>query len=268
MMRAAIVGRPYSFGRMHFRLDHPSHPRPAPKRPWAMRMNWHELLFMHWRVPVKSLRPHVPSTLDIETYDGSAWLGVVPFRMTGVRPRFVPPVPGLSAFPELNVRTYVIPAKSKNKPGVWFFSLDATSWLAVRAARWSYYLPYFDARISCAVNGSVNTPTVHYSSKRTHQGAPPAELDMEYRPTAPVFHAKPGSLDHFLTERYCLYSANPRGKVFRCEIAHDPWPLQPATAKVRRNTMSKQLDIELPEEEPLLHYADYQEVAAWKPVAL
>src|SRR5438874_3402777 len=138
MMRAAVDGRPYSFGRMHFRLDHPSRPWPPPKRPWAMRMNWHELLFMHWRLPATALRPHVPRALDIETCDGSAWLGIVPFRMTGVRPRYVPPLPGFSAFPELNVRTYVTPAESKKKPGVWFFSLDATSWLAVRAARRSY----------------------------------------------------------------------------------------------------------------------------------
>jgi uncharacterized protein YqjF (DUF2071 family) len=186
--------------------------------------------------------------------------------MTGVRPRFVPPVPGLSAFPELNVRTYVTPAGTKQKPGIWFFSLDATNALAVRAARWSYYLPYFDARISCAANGSVNTPTIHYSSRRTHKAAPPAELDMEYRPTGPVFHAEPGSLEYFLTERYCLYSASPHGSLFRCEVAHDPWPLQPAAATVHRNTMTRQLDFDPPPAEPLLHYADYQQVAAWKPV--
>jgi hypothetical protein len=166
-----------------------------------MRMNWHELLFMHWAVPAEALRPHVPSTLDVETFDGSAWLGVVPFRMTNVRPRFVPPVPGMSAFPELNVRTYVAPAGSPGKPGVWFFSLDATNPIAVRVARWAYCLPYFDARISCAANGGVNTPTIHYSARRTHEGAPPAELDMDYRPTAPPYRAVAGARDYFLTER-------------------------------------------------------------------
>lgn len=245
---------------------HPNRPWPAPSRPWAMRMDWHELLFMHWEVPAKSLRPHVPDTLEIETCDGKAWLGVVPFRMTNVRPRFVPPVPGMSAFPELNLRTYVTPAGTKDKPGVWFFSLDATNRLAVRVARWSYYLPYYDANISCAANGSVNTPTIHYSSRRVHKGAPPAELDMEYRPTGKPFEAEPGTLDYFLTERYCLYAANPRGTLYRCEIAHPPWPLQPADATIRRNTMTRQLDFDLPDDRPLLHYADFLPVIAWKPV--
>ena len=237
-------------------------PWPVPRSPWVMKMRWHELLFMHWAVPVAALRPHVPRTLAIETFDGSAWLGVVPFRMSGVRPRCVPPVPGVSAFPELNVRTYVVPEESRSKPGVWFFSLDATSKLAVRAARRFFALPYYDAHISCQVNGSTNTPTVHYSSRRTHQGAGNAELDTEYRPTGKVFHAKPGTLDYFLTERYCLYSA--RGEqLYRCEIAHAPWPLQSARAETRRNTMTRQLGFDLPHEEPLLHYADYQEVVAW-----
>jgi uncharacterized protein YqjF (DUF2071 family) len=231
-----------------------------------MRMNWHELLFMHWAVPAESLRPHVPATLDLDAFDGRAWLGVVPFRMTNVRPRFVPPVPGISAFPELHVRTYVMPAGTKEKAGVWFFSLDATSRLAVRAARWSYYLPYYDANISCAANGGENTPTVRYSSRRTHRGAPPAELDLEYRPTGKPFHAEPGTLDYFLTERYCLYSTNPTGVPYRCEVAHPPWPLQAAEAKVRRNTMTRQLGFDLPDDEPLLHYADFQPVVAWKPV--
>ena len=231
-----------------------------------MRMNWHELLFMHWPIPVKALRRHVPAALDIDTFDGSAWLGIVPFRMTGVRPRFIPPMPGMSAFPELNVRTYVMPARPKEKPGVWFFSLDATNAVAVRAARWLYYLPYFDARISCAANGSLNTPTIHYSSRRMHKGAVDAELDMDYRPTGKPARAEPETLDYFLTERYCLYSVNPRGELYRCEVAHIPWPLQPAKATVRLNTMTRQLGIELPSQDPLLHYAEYQEVVAWRPV--
>jgi uncharacterized protein YqjF (DUF2071 family) len=248
------------------RFDHPNRPWPAPRTPWVMRMNWHELLFMHWAVPAEALRPHVPSTLDVETFDGSAWLGVVPFRMTNVRPRFVPPVPGMSAFPELNVRTYVAPAGSPGKPGVWFFSLDATNPIAVRVARWAYCLPYFDARISCAANGGVNTPTIHYSARRTHEGAPPAELDMDYRPTAPPYRAVAGARDYFLTERYCLYSAKSDGTLYRCEIAHEPWPLQPAAATVRRNTMTRQLGFDPPDDPPLLHYADFQKVVAWKPV--
>ena len=240
-------------------------PWPPPRGPWVIKMHWHELLFMHWPVPAKLLRPHVPRTLDIDTFDGSAWLGVVPFRMTGVRPRLIPPVPGLSAFPELNVRTCVVPAGAERneKPGVWFFSLDATSALAVRTARLLFALPYYDARIACDVNGSVNTPTVTCSARRTHKNAPAAELDVEYRPTGKVYHAEPGTLDYFLTERYCLYALK-RDRLYRCEIAHAPWPLQPAKATTRRNTMTRPLDFELPAEQPLLHYADYQEVVAWR----
>lgn len=237
-------------------------PWPVPRGPWVMKMRWHELLFMHWPVPVELLRPHVPAALDIESFDGTAWLGVVPFRMSGVRPRLVPPIPGLSAFPELNVRTCVVPGGDREKPGVWFFSLDATNPLAVRAARWTFALPYFDARIACHVNGSVNTPTVHYSSRRTHKGAPPAELDLDYRPTGNAYHADPGTLDHFLTERYCLYSAK-GNRLYRCEIAHAPWPLQAAAANVRRNTLTRQLGFDVPKSGPVLHYADYQEVVAW-----
>ena len=136
----------------------------------------------------------------------------------------------------------------------------------VRAARWSYHLPYFDARISCAANGGENTPTIRYSSRCTHLGAPPAELDLEYRPTGPVIHAAPGTLQHFPTERYCLYSADPKGTLYRCEVAHPPWPLQPAEATIRRNTMTRQLGFDAPEQEPLLHYADFLPTVAWRPV--
>jgi len=153
-------------------------------------------------------------------------------------------------------------------PGVWFFSLDATNPLAVRAARRSHSLPYFDARISCAADGGENTPTVKYSSRRTHRGAPPAELDAEYRPVGKPFTVEPGTLDYFLTERYCLYSADPEGKVYRCEIAHPTWPLQPAEATVRRNTMTRPLGFDLPDEQPLLHYAYFLPVIAWKPVSV
>src|SRR5262245_10075958 len=119
-------------------------PWPLPGRPWVMAMRWHDLLFAHWPVDPAVLRPLIPASLQIDTYDGQAWIGVVPFRMTGVRPRFVPPLPGLSAFAEINVRTYVT---IEQKPGVWFFSLDAANRLAVWAARLSYHLPYCFARI-------------------------------------------------------------------------------------------------------------------------
>jgi uncharacterized protein YqjF (DUF2071 family) len=227
-----------------------------------MRMRWHDLLFMHWPLPAAALRQFVPASLDLDTYDGAAWLGVVPFRMTGVRPRLVPPVPLLSAFPELNVRTYVT-APGGAKPGVWFFSLDATNPLAVRAARIGFDLPYYDARISCRPGPTGEA--IRYESTRTHRGAPPAEFAANYRPTGPAYAAAPGSLDYWLTERYCLYTADPRGRAWRCEIAHVPWSLRPAEANVRANTMADQLGLALPRTDPLLHFGGFQDAVAWLP---
>ena len=221
-----------------------------------MYMRWHDLLFMHWPVPVDALRPLIPPTLHLDTYEKEAWLGIVPFYMTGVRPRFVPSVPGISAFAELNVRTYVT---ADEKPGVWFFSLDAESKLAVRAARWGFHLPYFDARMHVKRGEDV-----HYRSTRTHTNAPPAKLVMSYRPVGKVYHSKPGTLDHFLTHRLCLYSADQKQNVYRGDIDHAPWPLQPAEAAIEVNDMTRQIDVKLPRGEPLLHFANYLEVVAWR----
>ena len=221
-------------------------------------MRWHELLFMHWPVPEETLRPLVPPDLSVDTFDGSAWLGVVPFRMSGVRPRFVPEVAPLSNFPELNVRTYVT---ADGKPGIWFFSLDAHNPLAVRVARATYSLPYFDAKISCRVEGGE----VSYRSVRTHRGAPPAEFAARYGPVGKPFESRPGTLESFLTERYCLYAADKKGNVRRCDVHHRLWPLQPAGAEVEKLAMTGQIGVKLPETEPLLHYSKRLDVLAWLP---
>jgi uncharacterized protein YqjF (DUF2071 family) len=228
-------------------------------------MTWEDLLFAHWPVPAAALRPLVPPPLDLDTFDGSAWLGIVPFRMRGVRLRGLPAIPGTSAFPELNVRTYVT---AEGKPGVWFFSLDAASRIAVRAARAWFHLPYFDARMESWRTGTE----VAYSSRRTHRGAPPAEFAARYRPTADAYSPTRGSLEHFLTERYCLYagdSANADGsRLWRGEIHHQKWPLQPAEAEIMRNTMTAPLALRLPDTPPLLHFARRLDVVAWPPQSL
>jgi uncharacterized protein YqjF (DUF2071 family) len=185
-------------------------PWPVPRRPWSLKMSWHDLLFLHWPVEPDALRPHIPDRLAIDTFDGSAWLGVVPFRMSGVRPRFAPALPGVSAFPELNLRTYVTAGE---RAGVWFFSLEVTSRLAVLLARGAFHLPYFRARMRMQHEGD----RISYSSTRVERGAT-FEFAGKYRGQGSVFRAHPGSIDSWLTERYCLYSANRRGKVFRWEI--------------------------------------------------
>jgi len=225
-----------------------------------MRQKWHDLLFMHWRIPPATLRPMIPASLELDEFEGSAWLGIVPFRMTGVRLRGTPGIPGLSAFPELNVRTYVI---TGGKPGVWFFSLDAASSIAVAAARAWFHLPYFRSRMSLEIAGGE----VRYQSHRTHRDAPPADLRVNYEPTGRISHASPDSLEYFLTERYCLYAAAGE-KIYRGEIHHPPWPLQPARAAITLNTMATAHGLDLPPAPPLLHFARFQDVWIWPLAAI
>jgi uncharacterized protein YqjF (DUF2071 family) len=232
-----------------------------------MAMQWHELAFLHWPVPAAQLRPLIPAGLELQTFDGAAWLGVVPFTMKGTRPRFLPPLPWFSDFPELNVRTYVT---AENKPGVWFFSLDAANPLAVRGARLTFHLPYYDADMAVRREGDTvdyrSARASHRAGRRPANGSGRADDAVfvgRYGPTGPVYNPVPGSLDHWLTERYCLYSADKSNRIWRAHIHHGPWPLQPATADIDRNTMSRPLGIELPDVPPLVHFAQRQDVVAW-----
>ncbi|WP_205544040.1 YqjF family protein [Rubrobacter indicoceani] len=233
-------------------VDHRLYPRPD--GPWAMSMTWHDLLFMHWPVPVEVLRPMIPAGLQLDTFDGSAWLGVVPFRMSDVRPRFLPSVGPVSNFPEINLRTYVT---ADDRPGVWFFSLDAHNSLAVRLARATFGLPYFDATMSL----KREDDTVHYRSRR----APLAEFSGSYRPTAGIERSHPHTIEAFLTERYCLYAPWGKTGVRRGEVHHELWPLRKAEAEVETLQMTEQVGITLPDTEPVLHFAERLEVLAWVP---
>lgn len=243
-------------------LEQTAHrPWRLPEGRWVMAQTWHDLLFAHWPVPVAKLREQIPPRLEIDTFEGEAWIGVVPFRMSGVRLRGTPALPWLSAFPELNVRTYVV---ADGKPGVWFFSLDAANSVAVAVARAWFHLPYFRARMSC--EGSVHW--IHYQSERAHAGAPSAALDARYRPVEAPFAPQRGTLEHFLTERYCLYAAYGRRGILRGEIHHAPWPLQMAEAKITKNTVAQAAGFILPSEKPLLHFAKRQDVIVWRPGCL
>ncbi len=221
-----------------------------------MTQTWHELLFAHWPIEPGKLRPLVPSILPLDTYEGQCWVGIVPFHMTYVRPRWVPPIPELSSFVELNVRTYVT---LHEIPGVYFFSLDASNPIAVAIARSIFHLPYFNAVMS----SERVEDTIHYSSRRSHRVAPSAEFKATYCPTAPITYAQPGSLESWLTERYCLYAVVRDDSVFRGDIHHVPWPLQSAELEATENTMAISHNINLPDIPPLLHYAERLEVLIW-----
>jgi uncharacterized protein YqjF (DUF2071 family) len=228
-------------------------PWPLPERGWVQAQSWERLLFAHWRLPSEALRPHVPSALPLDTFDGVAWLGVTPFRIGGLRVRGLLPLPVVSSFLEVNVRTYVT---LEDKPGIFFFSLDAESALAVQAARWAYKLPYFLA----AMNAHSDDGRIEYASRRTDQQGHRAVLHASYGPVGPPAPPALGSLEYFLTERYCLYTLH-EGDVHWAEIHHPPWPLQPAEAEIEENTMPPP-GIGL-SGKPVCHYSERQDVVIW-----
>ena len=223
----------------------------------ALRMRWIDLAFLHWSVRPDKLRQLIPPPLELDLFDGSAWVAVAPFRMTAVRPSFAPPIPTANDFPELNVRTYV---RQGGRSCVWFFSLDAASWLAVMGARTAVGLPYFHARM----HERRVADEVEYESTRRHPGARPAEFRARYRPTGPVYRAEVGSLDYWLTERYSLFAFH-TGRLLRLAIEHVQWPLQHATADVDANTMARASGIALPSDAPHVRFARELDVVAHWP---
>lgn len=234
-------------------------PWPLPTRPWVLTMDWRDLLFLHWRVDAAALQRCVPEGVAIETFDGSAWLGVVPFRMARTRGRFLPPVPSTGEFPELNVRTYV---RCGGRSGVWFFSLDAASRLAVEGARVTFGLPYFRARMGIHRDGD----RLRYTSERTDRRAPPASFAAAWHPTTSFAPAAPGTLEHFLVERYCLF-AQRRGRLLRGDIAHPPWQLARAAVDLTACDMTRLLGFPLAGQPASALVAEPIRVAAYAPVA-
>lgn len=234
-------------------------PWPMPDAPWLMTQSWNTLLFAHWRVDPSHVRHAIPAAFDLDLFDGEAWLGIVPFYMTNVGIRSTPGLPWVSAFPELNVRTYV---RVADRPGVYFFSLDAGRRLAVAAARALLNLPYYTAAMSVEHRGDG----VHYQSAR--RSREPAEFRATYEPASVPFVASAGSIEHFLTERYCLYHHNRRGHPYRLEIHHRPWSLQIARAAITMNTMATASHLTINGPPVLLHFARRQDVVAWAPIRL
>jgi uncharacterized protein YqjF (DUF2071 family) len=238
-------------------VTHVSHrPWPLPDGPWIMTQTCHDLLFAHWPVAVDHLRTLVPPGLELDLFEREAWLGVIPFHMTNVAPRGTPALPWMSAFPELNVRTYV---HTGGKPGIYFFSLDAANPVAVTIARTLFRLPYYTASMEVASDDGG----IRYRSRRTAHDGPAAVFGALYRPTGDVFAATPGSLEYFLTERYCLYTVDERFTLRRLEIHHPPWLLRRAEAAIEENTMAAAAGVRVASMPPLLHFAKRQDMVAW-----
>jgi uncharacterized protein len=227
--------------------------------PWVLRMRWLDLLFAHWPLDPSALSGRLPAGLELDTFDGRAWLGIVPFTMDDVAPRGLPAIPRMSRFPELNVRTYV---RHRGRSGVWFLSLDAASRPTVEGARRVFHLPYFRAAMESVRSGHV----VAYHSRRTDRRGPPATFTARYRPAGPAAPAAPGSLEDWLTRRMRLFSVDERGRILRSEIAHPDWPLRPAEAEILDNSMAAAHGIELPDGPPHLLMADRLDVRGWLPV--
>ena len=244
---------------MHVALENTEHrPWPVPATPWTWRQSWRDLLFAHWPVAAESLRSLVPPALAIDEYDGTSWVGVVPLRMADVMRRPLPNLPWISAFPELNLRLYV---EHGGKPGVWFLSLDATNPLAVWAAKRFFHLPYAQADIDISETNS----RFDFRSRRR---ANAVKFSARFQPSSEPTLSAPGSLEHWLTERYCLYAMSPSGALFRGEVHHDPWPLQKAEAEIEENELLRPHGFSVNGPPVLLHFSRRLDVIVWSPVRL
>ena len=220
----------------------------------VMYQSWGSLLFMHWRVAPDLLRPLIPEPLQIDTFDDSAWLAITPFTLWGARPIFAPPFPWISNFHEINVRTYVY---LDGVPGVWFFSLDASSTLPVLAARALFHLPYHDAEIDLdKKNGAVD-----YSMKRPDRNNP-AAFTARWAIGDALPESAPGTLAFFLTERYCLYTQH-SGDIYRCRISHKPWPLQQAELKSYKTNLFESNTHPAPAGDPMVYGGGPVDVEVW-----
>lgn len=237
-------------------IDH--RPWPPPKQPWVLAQSWHDALFAFWPMPVSTLRPFIPSAFQIDTFEGQTWLGIVSYRMNHVRLRGIPALPWISAFPELYVRTCVT---MDNKPGTFFLSVDASDAFGVAIARKWFHLPNYQAKMSLR----MEKDRVHFSSQRFNPEDPPAVFIGSYKPTGDPMIPQRGSLAYWLMERYCFYMVDSGQKLYRTEMHHAPWPLQPAEATFDMNTMITPFGIRFPETAPTLYFVKQQNIMVWWP---
>jgi uncharacterized protein YqjF (DUF2071 family) len=229
-------------------------PTLEPDQQVFMYQNWHHLAFLHWEVPRAELQALIPPELTVDLFEGKSYVGLVPFTLTGVRPILLPPLPGVSSFHEINVRTYV--HRDGRDPGVWFFSLDANSRVAVEAARAAYKLAYFHSEIGFAASRGA-LPEIDFTSRRDDgRGPSPAHAQIRYSPVeGPVTASKPGTLEHFLVERYILYSTDDSHRLHRARVHHQPYPLQKAEVRALDETLIWAAGIRRSDSVPIRHYA-------------
>ncbi|MGG5252015.1 YqjF family protein [Neobacillus sp. SM06] len=218
-------------------------PDPLPSSPWLITQTWEHILFMHWELPASSLQALIPSELELDMFDGSAWLSILPFRVVHQRIRGLPEIPLFRTYLELNVRTYV---KHNGYNGVYFFLLDANHPLAVLGAK-ALSLPYRYATMEM----QQSLDKVNYKSKRIFESGQQGEFTASYKPTSPASATTPGSLDHWLLERYCLFTKW-GNQILRGDIHHQKWEVSQAEAEVAINTAAP---FSIPNKKPLLHYA-------------
>lgn len=249
----------------YFSLQHPSlkelehRPWEMPKNPWIWRQSWKELSFLHFPVAVEELKKRVPQALEIDSFEGTAWVSLVPFFMEDVMMRNLPSIYPFKKFPELNARTYV---KYGGKTGVYFFSLDASSLNFVLGGRIAFNLPYYLAKMKIEKKKQGH---YHYQSQRRFANKQQFDVEIQYDDAS--FSAEKGSFEHWVAERYCLFTANQK-KVSCVEVHHAPWQLHHASCKIHANDLLKTLGIQPLQQEPICHFSPGVDVIAWHPEKL
>ncbi len=268
-MEAEVQTRFITAGSLLYSVEH--RPWMPPDKPWLLSQNWNDLLFAHFAVDAPTLRRMVPEALTLDLYDGVAWLTLAAFCTSHLRPSGIPPLPGISFFPQLTLRTYVT---LQDKPGLFYLSVDAANLSAVWFARVFFRMQYWHA--SMQVSGATiearkaGEKAIHFRSTRLHGPTGndgPAKFDARYSPEGEAKRADRGTLEEFLTERYCVYSWN-RRKIYRTEVHHQPWLLQAASVEIRDNTVGEPLGLSLPAKPEFCHFSRSLKTLIWAPESI